>query len=112
MYVFGLLVYESSRLVLDSLQVNKFWWRIAACKSLSINISNTNIQNCSSLRAGLLMSDSDGVFSVNVSSQSNLNGIMLVSTSHTTIINNTLLNNVGNVIVPKDAKHSDILYFE
>ena len=35
---------------------------------------------------------------------------MLVSTSYTTIINNTLLNNVGNGIVLKNAKHSDIYY--
>ena len=43
---FGLLVYNSSRIVVDSLQANNFSWGISACKSNSINISNTQIQNC------------------------------------------------------------------
>ena len=43
---FGLLVYNSSRIVMDSLKANNFSWGIASYKSISISISNTKIQNC------------------------------------------------------------------
>ena len=108
MYQCGLLIYASSRILVDSLQAKNLSWGILVCKSISIVISNTQIQNCS--RSGMLTSDSDSVSVVNVMSQNNKHGILLVSTNHTTIINNSLLNNVWNGITLRKAKNCDTYY--
>ena len=50
---FGVLVFGSSEIVVDSLQASNFSWGMAACKSMAISISNTKIQN--SIRSGVLI---------------------------------------------------------
>ena len=103
---FGLLVYKSSRIVVDSLQANNFSWGISACKSNSINISNTQIQNCNG--SGVLIFESNSVYVENVMSQNNRHGILLALTNHTIITSGTLLNNSLNGITLMKANNSDI----
>ena len=104
---FGTLVYKSSRILLDTLQANNFSWGIAASNnSVSINISNTRIQNCHG--SGVLIFDSDSISIENVMSQNNRHGIMLVLTSHVNITNSTLLNNRLGGITLIEANNSDI----
>ena len=103
---FGLLVYNSSRIVVDSLQANNFSWGISTCKSNSINISNTQIQNCNG--SGVLIFESNSVSVENVTSQNNRHGILLALTNHTIITNSTLLNNSLNGITLMKANNSDV----
>ena len=103
---FGLLVYNSSRIVVDSLQANNFLSGISACKSNSINISNTQIQNCNG--SGVLVFESNSVSVENVMSQNNRHGILLALTHHTNITNGTLLNNGLNGMTLMKAENSDI----
>ena len=103
---FGVLVYESSKIVVDMLQASKFLLGIAACKSHFISISNTNIHNMS---YGVYVVDSHNASVVNVMSQSNrYDGILSALTSHTTITNSTLQNNGVSGIELIGAKISDI----
>ena len=103
---FGLLVYESSKIVVDILQASKFLLGIAACKSHFISISNTNINN---MWSGVYIVDSDHASVVNVMSQSNrYHGILSVLTNHTTITNSTFQNNGDSGITLIEATFSDI----
>ena len=103
---FGLLVYESSKIVVDILQASKFSFGIAACKSHFISISNTNIHNMS---YGVYIVESYNTSVVNVMSQSNrYAGILSALTSHTTITNSTFQNNGDSGITLVRAKISDI----
>ena len=103
---FGILVYESSKIVVDMLQASKFILGIAACKSHFISISNTNINN---MWSGVYIVDSDHASVVNVMSQSNrYYGILSALTSHTTITNSTFQNNGYFGIELTEAKMSDI----
>ena len=103
---YGLLVYESSKIVVDILQASKFVFGIAACKSHLISISNTNITN---MWYGVYVVDSDNASVVNVMSQSNRHyGILSALTSHTTITNSTFQNNGYSGIALIRTKISDI----
>ena len=102
----GTLVYKSSRILVDTLQANNFSWGIATSNSVSIIISNTRIQNCSG--PGVYILDSDSVSVVNVMSQNNRHGIVILSTNHTTVTDSTLVNNVLTGIMLVWAKSSDI----
>ena len=103
---FGLLVYNSSRIVVDSLQANNFSSGISACKSNSINISNTQIQNCNG--SGVLIFESNSVSVENVMSKNNRHGILLALTNYIIITNGTLLNNSLNGLTLMKAKNGDI----
>ena len=105
---FGILVYKSSKIVVDILQASKFVYGIAAYKSHFISISNTNIHNMS---YGVYVVESDNASVVNVMSQSNTHGIVSALTSHTTITNSTFQNNGGCGIVLTEATFSDISHF-
>ena len=103
---FGLLVYESSKIVVDILQASKFVFGIAAYKSHFISISNTNIHNMS---YGVYIVDSHNASVVNVISQSNrYYGILLAFTSHTTMTNSTFQNNGGCGITLTESTFSDV----
>ena len=102
----GTLVYKSSRILVDSLQANNFLLGIAATYSISIKISSTKLQHCSG--AGVYIHDSDSISVVNVISQNNKRGIVVVLTNHTTITNSTFLNNVLNGIMLLSSKSSDV----
>ena len=93
---FGLLVFNSSRIAVESLRANKFSCGIVTYKSNSIDINNIMIQNC--IRMGVLIFHSDSVSVVNLLSQNNRYGLVSASTKHIIITNSTLMNNSQNGI--------------
>ena len=104
---FGLLTYNSSKIVVDLLQAISFTYGLAAYKSAHIFISNTNNQNSND--TGVLISDSHCVSLVNVTSQNNQHGILSVRTTQFLIKNCTLLKNSVNGIKLTGSGYIDIL---
>ena len=103
---FGLLIFNSSRIAVESLQVDKFSWGIAPYKSNSIGISNTTIHNCT--RMGVLIFEGDNVSVVNVLSQNNRHGLVSASTDHIIITNSALMKNSQNGITLIRLENSNI----
>ena len=103
----GLLTYESSKIVVDSLQTNNLSRGIVALKSGYISISDTNIQN--SGWSGVLIIDSDHVSVVNVLLQNNGLGILLLLTNHSLLKNVILRENFWSGIILVQSHNSDIL---
>ena len=103
----GLFTFESSKIVVDSLQVNNLSWGIVALNSGHISISNTNIQNSS--RSGVLIINSDHVSVENVLLQNNTYGIQSALSSHSLVKNVTLRENNRSGIILTLSHNSDIL---
>ena len=102
----GLLVFNSSRIVVESLQANNFVSGIALWKSHSISVSDTWIQNCT--KAGVLIIDSGSVSVMNVQARNSKHGLISASSSHIIITNSTLLNNTNSGITLRTVANIDI----
>ena len=103
----GLLTYESSKILVDSLQTNNLSWGIVALKSGYISISDTNIQNSS--LSGVLIIDGDHVSVEKVMLQNNGFGIQSLWTNHSFIKNVSLRENSWSGITLVQSHNSDIL---
>ena len=106
-YEIGLGIYESTKILVDSLQANNIPWGIFTNRSGRVTVNNTNIQNCS--EAGVMIAESDIVSVVNTLLQKSEHGILSVWTSHILINNCTLLENRKNGIILMDSHYIDIL---
>ena len=107
-YEIGLGIYESTKILVDSLQANNIPWGIITYKSGRVTVKNTNIQNCS--EAGVLIVDSDNVSVVNTLLQKNEYAIMSIDTRHILIYNCTILENSFSGITLIFTDNSDILH--